>query len=506
MCRLSGTVGYDADYVVKMSNHQKKGGPDRVGFWSDGKVCLGHNRLAIVDLSPSGNQPMQSDRWVIVYNGEIYNHMAIRQRIEPMNWMSHCDTLTLLNAIEHKGLDWTLDNIEGMYSFAAYDTFEKRIYLVTDPFGIKPMFYHHCGEHFAFASSPGALTYLKDRWELDERQVINMLALGATKEPLFKGMHRVTAGTVIEYDIEYNAIQSRKYYTLTPKESDVMDVVKESIRSTRMSDVPIHIFLSGGIDSTTIASQMQRVGAVHLDSPEYSYAKQVADKYGNNIFKVIPTDFDAEECLSDYSFQSGDCSAAAIIPYIVSKEVSKYGKVAISANGADELYFGYNRMYAPIDSHHHHIFRRGIQSDWPKLNGDHRSVFELNTYVEYDLNKTLDFASMCHGLEVRVPFLNKSVVESAIAMKDHGVKRILKDFLKSEGFSNEFVTRPKQGFSLFSQPNGYDDLKERGIALLKSMGIAQTMTTGRDINYYKAAAAAFYVWHKTWHHLLTSNG
>lgn len=500
MCRLAGTVNIDGGVILKMAEHQKKGGPDYTGFWSDGTVCLAHNRLSIVDISPSGNQPMHAGRWVLVFNGEIYNHMDVRQRMEPMHWASHSDTLTLLNAIEHKGLDWTLQNIEGMYSFAAYDTYEKRIYLVTDPFGIKPMFFHHCGERFAFASSPGALSHLKEKWILSDKELLNMLALGATKEPLFEGMHRVPAGTVVEYDITYNNLQSNKYYQLQGKnvhEGQVLEAVKNSIQSTRMSDVPVHIFLSGGIDSTTVASQMHRVGAVHLASPEAIYAQHAADRYGNTLFTVSPREFTASECLEDYSRQSGDCSAAAIIPYMVSKEVSRFGKVAISANGADELFFGYNRMRSSPDSQYYHIFRRGIQSTWPRT-FTHPSHTELETYVEYDLNKTLDFASMCHGLEVRVPFLNKSVVESALGVKDHGVKRILKDFLRSEGFDNSFVTRPKLGFSLFSQPKGYDDLKKQGVEHLRTKGISPTLFTGRDTSYFEAAAAAFYCWNNVW--------
>lgn len=502
MCRLAGTVNVDANVIMAMADHQKRGGPDYTGFWSDGRVCLAHNRLSIVDLSPAGNQPMQGGRWVIVFNGEIYNHMDIRQRMEPMHWQSHSDTVTLLNAIEHKGLSWTLANLEGMYSFAAYDTYDKRIYLVTDPFGVKPMFYYKCGERFAFASSPAALTYMKPKWRLSEHELLNMLALGATKEPLFEGIIRLPAGSVLQYDVEYSAVHVTQYYQTKEKQmtdADVMETVKQSIQSTRMSDVPVHIFLSGGIDSTTIASQMPRVGAVHLESPELKYAEQVADRYGNTLLKVSPRDFDAAECLQDYSQQSGDCSAAAIVPYMVSKEVSKIGKVAISANGADELFFGYNRMRSTPQAQYYHIFRRGIDCGWNKHDSfDHPSLLELGTYVEYDLNKTLDFASMCHGLEVRVPFLNKSVVEAAIGVKDHGVKMILKEFLRSEGFDNTFITRPKLGFSLFSQPTGYDELKQRGIGLLADMGIYHQMAPGRDANYYAAAAAAFYCWYNVW--------
>jgi len=130
---------------------------------------------------------------------------------------------------------------------------------------------------------------------------------------------------------------------------------------------------------------------------------------------------------------------------------------------------------------------------------------EIHTYVMFDLNKTLDFASMCHGLEVRVPYLNVSVVLSALGLaRDRHVKgaytkKILKDFLKSEGFSDRFINRPKLGFSLFSQPQGYEALQENGVKFLRDkFNIHPKLETGRDKRYFAASAAAFLCWWNTW--------
>lgn len=484
-----------------MAEHQQRGGPDATTFWNDEFISLGHNRLSIIDVS-GGVQPMEGERFVLVFNGCIYNHIDLRKH-EIMHWKSHSDTLTLLNLIEHKGIDWTLRNIKGMFSFAAYDKYEKKVYIAVDPWSIKPMFYTDDG----FASSPGALTLLRDKWDLNLDAVTNMLALGATKDPLFDGMHRLPGGHMLKKDLRTGIQTISRYYTpVSTKctEEELIEEVKQSIQSTKLSDVPIHIFLSGGIDSTVVASQFKNHNAVHLNSPELQYAKQVGEKYGNHVHVISPADFDAETCIADYCQQSGDCSAGSIIPYIVSKEVSKFGKVAISANGADETFGGYHRMFDTHQGQVSHIFRP-IKNGW-ECNADPR-LLELETYVQYDLNKTLDFASMCWGLEVRVPYLNKTVVEMALGIprEMHGSKLILKHFLEREGFDSRFVNRQKLGFSLFSQPTGYETLKDKGMELLNSMGFRHTMLKPRDIAYYRSIAGNFYVWYNTWKHLLTNS-
>lgn len=507
MCRLAGIIfkkQLDFTKLIAMADHQKRGGPDRIGFWQHENVGFAHNRLAIVDLADTGNQPMESDRFVLIYNGELYNHHEMRNKIGPMFWPSHSDTLTLLRAIEHKGIDWTLDNAEGMWSFAAWDKYEKKLYLAVDPFGIKPMYYLDDADQFACASSPAALTKVK-KMSFNRDSLVDMLDLGACKESLFSGVKRLNRGELLTWHNGHFTV--KKYYS--PKEQtylpfEAVNEVLYSCESIRMSDVPIHLFLSGGIDSTVVASKNHFMNAVHLDSPEKQYAEQVSRKYNNPMFVVHPKEYDAEICLKDYAENSGDCSAAAIIPYIVSKEVSKLGKVAVSANGSDEIFYGYNRMLPkPSPTQYKHIFR-GFNSSW-RNDYTHTSELELDTYVQYDLNKTLDFASMCWGLEVRVPYLNKSVVESATSLtrsdhvNGHGNKSLLKNYLEGEGFDKNFLDRPKCGFSLYSQPIGYESLKDKGVNLLKTeFGIDPKFYPGRDLNYYRAAAAAFYCWWEIW--------
>lgn len=524
MCGIAGiTNNYEGDYnkTCVMLNHQNQRGPDFMKAETLHRISIGHNRLSILDTSEAGNQPMSSERWTLSYVGEIYNHMELRQKLGPMHWSSHCDTLTLLNCIEHKGIDWTLQNIEGMFAFSAYDKFEQKLYLAVDHMGIKPLHWIKTNKYFAFASSPGALTHLKDKWTFDRDALNDYLALGATYQPLFSGMKKLMPGHKIVYDLNTEVVSTSSWYE--PKiyqnvtEEDLIECVKESIRSVKIADVPVFMFLSGGIDSSVVASQCYGMNAVHLASPEEKYAREVAEKYNNTFHLVHPSNYDARECLEDYSLQSGDCSMAAIIPYIVSKEVNRLGvKVAISSNGADELFAGYNRIIsdATMQSQLDHIFRWEFAEKCSSWSIDAMSRrTELKTYVQFDLNKTLDFASMCHGVEIRVPYLNRKVVEMALSLsfekhvKGNRRKVILKDFLQREGFSNEFVNRPKLGFSLYHEPVGYETLKAEGIEFLKNRFEIAPKFRGqfaaRDIRYYEASAAAFLCWYKVWQNKLS---
>jgi asparagine synthase (glutamine-hydrolysing) len=519
MCRHAGIIPIRkepiSDVVIKMAEHQIKGGPDHTGFYSDANITMSHNRLSIVDLSVNGNQPMQTDRWVLSFVGEIYNYQELKTKIAPRAWKSYNDTETLLFYIDQFGIDRALQDIEGMFSIALYDKIYRKLYLVVDPYSIKPMYWYKSDRFFVYSSSPAAITNVKYKWEFDRDALMDMLALGGTKSPLFSGIKRLAGGQMLVYDLEKETVLTTTWYERKEHkctEEDLIEAVKHSIQITKVSDVPSFIFLSGGIDSTIVASQCQYMNAVHLKSPEESFAKQAAEKYNNQLHFIEPRNYSAKECLEDYSRQSGDCSMAALQPYIVSKEVSKFGKVAISANGADETYFGYHRMSENVSLEQwQHIFRTGFSHSWGEFADYHTTRdLELNTYVQYDLNKTLDFASMCHSLEVRVPYLNKTVVEMALSIprKKHvngyGNKSILKKFLQSEGFGREFLTRAKVGFSLHEEPSDYAHLKVEGLKLLRDeFDIKTKFYSIRDSRYFESSAAAFYCWYKVWKNKLS---
>ena len=226
--------------------------------------------------------------------------------------------------------------------------------------------------------------------------------------------------------------------------------------------MPVHIFLSGGIDSTLVASQFEGGDAIHLDSPELVYAEHVAERFHVKLKRVFPSDISVERDLKDFCLKSGEPCMSALIPYVTSRETADYGRVAITANGADELFFGYDRTSDLItDRQFKHIFR-DIGGSY-KSSGDQIGRWlELQTYVQYDLNKTLDFASMCHGVEVRSPFLDYRLVEMALFPNQYTVRTeqtILKNTKK--GFI-AVVNRQKLGFR-YTKPEGIDELTKRAV-------------------------------------------
>lgn len=521
MCGITGIVPNgekdldELDSIHRsMHAHQRNRGPDSGDIhWGGDNFVFGHQRLAIIDTSENASQPMETERWVLTYNGEIYNYQQLKKHLPDVEWKSGGDTEVLLLLIDRMGVQPTLDLLEGMFAFAAYDRKEDVLWMATDPMGIKPLYWYSDDRFFAFASSPGALTHCKEKWNINQKAVLDYMTLGATYQPLFDGMKKVMPGTVM---FRHKSGKTGTNHYFTPyhypdaTQEDVLQAVKESIQSVKVADVPVGMFLSGGVDSTVVASQCRNLRAFHLESPEWKYAAEVAIKYDNELNDIMPGKFKAQECLEDYALQSGDCSAASIVPYIVSKEVAKFGKVAISANGADELFFGYDRMTedAGTINQFNHIFRGSIAEGtaWEEIPLTSSRLLELESYVQFDLNKTLDFASMCHGLEVRVPYLNKCVVEMALSlprkkhMKGRHTKTILKEFLIDEGFHESFVNRPKLGFSLFSEPEGYDDLKIAGCRFVNyKFGMyPNKFFTERDRNYFSAASAALLCWVNVW--------
>jgi asparagine synthase (glutamine-hydrolysing) len=499
LTKRGSVTNYLSQIHAQMLKSMQHRGPDGTGFWSDSNIVLGHNRLAIVDLSPAGVQPMESDHWVLVANCEIYNHMALRDTINdfrPVLWKGHCDAETMLWFIECFGVDSACEHFEGMFAFAAYNKLTHEVFLRVDPMGIKPLYFVENDDYLAFASTPAALTHLKETWEFDYLAFNDFLSLGSVRQSFFKGIKPVEP-----CHFPARMIQ------------DPVRAVIDSIEATKMADVPVFLFLSGGIDSSVVASRTIGMNAVHLASPEKKYAEEVSKKYGIKLNHIDPQDFSALECLTDYAEKTGDCSMASMIPYITSKECVKFGKVAISANGADELFCGYDRIGDSVtDAQIFHIFRRPFHRP-TKYNGNDSRLFELSTYILHDLNKTLDFASMCHGLEVRVPFLNMTVVRSALKMsvRQHktprGNKSRLKEYLLEEGFTKEFINRPKLGFSLHYQPSDYKDLQQKGLHLLEDRFNICPKFVGvyalRDQRYFEATAAAFYCWWEVWSGRLT---
>lgn len=499
MCRISGTVNHPKEVVEAMLSHQTKGGPDSCRLIRSGDVVLGHNLLSIIGHQEQPIEIGSHGRYLMTFNGCWYDYKSFYP-------YSTSDTVSLLDHFTRRGLAG-INDVNGMFAIAMHDRIDHKLHLFVDRFGQKPIYYHQEGNQFAFASNPAALYPLLKTKEIDNEALQSYWILGSVmgENSILKGIKKLCASEHLTYDIQANTISIERWYEPKFQENTngIEELVYDAIEKVKVSDVPVHIFLSGGIDSTLVASRFQGGKAIHLDSPEYIYAQEVATKYNIDMKRVFPEDIDAEACLTDYSLNSGEPTMAGLIPYITAREVSKFGRVAITANGADELFFGYDRTKDHrCEKMFNHIFRRSAFPDYEF--GSIGRTLELESYVQFDLNKTLDSASMCHGLEVRSPFLDHRLVEMALSIPEsihrkRGNKTILKDMLRKQGFKDQFLDRQKLGFSLHKKPKDMEQQLNITWKWVKDNGflkVDDAKLSGRDYQYLRMSALGFFYWFK----------
>jgi len=576
MCGIGGIIlrnnkKIDENHLNQIkivSESQTERGPDSSKIYWEEDFVFSHNRLAIIDLSSSGDQPMSYKDWVIVFNGEIYNYKELKELLinENITFDGNSDTEVLLKLIVHKGIDESLRLINGIFAFCIFNKVSKDFYLVRDRMGEKPLFYYLDDENnLYFSSNPSSIvkSLRKKEWILDRECLWEFFSLGGffTEKTLFKGISRLDSSCVIKGNQE--KFELERYWLPSFKKDitndDVISQIKKSIYSRTVSDVPIVLFLSGGVDSSAVAATLKNIQAVHLFSAEVEHANKIANLFNIELNVIKPSDFDVKEIVTKYVDFSGEPTMGGFVPFITSKSVSETHKVALSANGADELFFGYVRIPTPninneifkkrqsVSKFHvdrtagtpkeqkYHIFRHpdnfsvpilGVKKTESDLNtllnntipvissefpeSSKYRWFELMTYVKGDLNSTLDFSSMANSLEVRAPFLDHDLVEVALSVdenrhisKKYGRKHFLKTILENEGVPSTIWDREKLGFSLItSYKESIDELKSKAVDELTKLGFlnihCDKFEKGRDREYLKTSAFGFYCWKQVW--------
>lgn len=375
------------EVLSEMLNASSYRGPDSKGIWVDNGnfAYLGHNRLAILDLSSAGHQPMQSpsNRFCISFNGEIYNHLTLRSMLskeQNLSWKGSSDTETILNCIECWGLDKTLEKLTGMFAFALWDTKNHELYLVRDRMGEKPLYYASNDlsnpANIVFASEIASLKrYSKLNFEIDKKASSAFLQLGYIPSPLsiYENTKKLQPGCFLKFSFAKRTISIKSYWRqdsaylcnqnnfngLTRDEVilNLEERLLKTIDNQMISDVPIGAFLSGGIDSSLVVSLMQKLSSspvetfsIGFENPAYDeseYAKKIARQIGTSHNELIITPemaLDIIPSLQDvYSEPFADSSQ---IPTLL---VSKFAKtkvtVSLSGDGGDELFCGYNRYF-----------------------------------------------------------------------------------------------------------------------------------------------------------------
>ena len=386
MCGIVGILNLrpaasavDEKILVRMRDAMTHRGPDSAGVWisKDKTVGLGHRRLSIIDLSPAGHQPMSNEDgtvW-ITFNGEIYNHLALRKELESKGhrYRSHSDTETIVHAYEEWGVD-AVKKIDGMFAFAIWDSNKRTLWLARDRMGKKPLYFTEFDGRFAFASEIKAiLEHPSVKREICEEALWHYLSFAVPPAPLtmFKGIFKLPPGTHMELALgEGDARWSFTEYwrpwlptdapprTFDEYADELREKLQESVRRRLMSDVPFGVFLSGGVDSSANVALMSRCMNRPVDTfsvgfedqaqapyNEIQYARQVAALFKTNHHEILISDkhfFEFAENLAFY--QDEPLSDPVCFPlYYVSKLARENGTIVIQVGeGSDELFAGYD--------------------------------------------------------------------------------------------------------------------------------------------------------------------
>jgi asparagine synthase (glutamine-hydrolysing) len=377
VCGISGAVGLAGEAeLALMTDSMAHRGPDGRGvkmFDGDPPVGLGHRRLAIIDPTPAGAQPMSfADRWWITYNGELYNFRELRHELEQSGerFATECDTEVLLRMFALFGPSM-LERLNGIFAFAVWDDVEKRLFLARDRLGVKPLYYTQVNDGFAFASEVRALLPLIGSPSLDETALADYLTLLWVPDPktAFREVQKLPPGHFAWVGADGLRIEEWWDLRFSPEErpeSEWADLVREtvsrSVRRQMVSDVPLGSFLSGGVDSSAIVAAMRMTGApvstytigfahedlqheIVPDDLEHArrVAKLVAADYHERILRadvldLLPkTIWHLEEPIGD---------PAAISTYLICREARRRMPVMLSGMGADEIFAGYPRYLA----------------------------------------------------------------------------------------------------------------------------------------------------------------
>lgn len=393
MCGIAGFCNFKGQQkknIEKMKERMYHRGPDGGGsyFSQDGQVVLGHRRLSIVDLSENGAQPMtsHSGRFVIAYNGEIYNYKSIAEKLlrekKVDAFRGTSDTEVLLEAFEAYGVKEAISLCKGMFGIALYDKKEQLLYLIRDRVGEKPLYYGQVGESFVFASDVGSISVLDGFQNPINTSVLELYFIhGYIPAPysIYRGIYKLEPGTILKIKLPFNDIreaQTETYWSMketakrgqenlfrgsfTEAADELERLLKASISQQMVADVPVGAFLSAGIDSSTVVALMQSlnkgkvksftIGMEEKDYNEAVYAGEIARHLGTEHTELYITEADARAVVPKLAGIFGEpfADSSQIPTYLVSKMTREHVTVSLSGDGGDELFCGYT-SYASVE-------------------------------------------------------------------------------------------------------------------------------------------------------------
>lgn len=382
MCGIAGWLGsvVATEVVARIGDALVHRGPDDGGSWVDADAGVGllHRRLSILDLSPAGHQPMASvgGRYVIVFNGEIYNHLDLRDALGGVPWRGHSDTETLLAACEAWGIEKTLAQCVGMFAFALWDRHMRTLTLARDRLGEKPLYYGWQHGVFMFASELKAMrAHPAFEGEVDRDVLTLFLRHNYVPAPysIYRGISKLPPGMYCQIGLNSTSVVMKTYWSVRAAAEQgqknrfagsdeeareaLESVLMQSVRGQMLADVPLGAFLSGGVDSSTVVALMQKHSArpvktftIGFDEEAYNeaeHAHAVARHLGTEHTElyVKPQEAQAVIPLLPGLYDEPFADSSQIPTYLVSRLAREHVTVSLSGDGGDELFGGYNRYF-----------------------------------------------------------------------------------------------------------------------------------------------------------------
>ncbi|MES2239815.1 MAG: asparagine synthase (glutamine-hydrolyzing) [Bacteroidota bacterium] len=504
MCGIAGILGANsknASTIQLMLEVQKHRGPDAMRFWNDDKIVLGHNRLSIIDLSESANQPMLSScaNYVIVFNGEIYNYLELKKELAAYSFSTSSDTEVLLAAY----MEWNvkmLDKLNGMFSFAIWNKKDNTLFAARDRFGVKPFYYTFFENQFFFSSEIKTLFAAGIPKNKNQKVWANYFTYGTyglPDETFFDGIYQLKAGHFLKINfsenLNFNAIQIQKWYDFVERISKIKQLpkeelkehyrllLKEAIQLRFRADVPLGMNVSGGLDSSTL------INLVHQNLPSQKNIEAFTFYSNNENYDELPwvnelmktTPYQLNKVLLDYAaipelikkvsyYQDEPFGGFPTLAYsLLFQSASQKGiKVILDGQGMDEAWAGYdyyhnksNNVIQGITSSpvrpevllaefrnwaEKEVYERPFDNELQNL--QYRDLFYTKIPRALRFN---DRISMMHSTELREPFLDYRLVELAFAQNDtmkiqHGqTKWLLRDLAK-EYLGDTIALAPKR--------------------------------------------------------------
>ena len=418
MCGIVGFNGKNSRKLESMMNSIRHRGPDDSGKFESENISLGHVRLSILDLSSHGHQPMHYENLSMVYNGEVYNFKEIKEELKTYGYKfnSYSDSEVVLKAYHKWGVD-AINKFIGMFAIAIYDNITLELTLIRDRVGVKPLYYYFDGNNFVFGSElKPIMKFFRDKkLKISKDGLFEYFKFGyiSSNLSIFENCYKVPAGNYLIFNTKKLEIEIKEYWSILPffelpkfqkSEEELVDelesILIEAFRYRMVSDVPVGIFLSGGVDSSILASILQKhygniqtftIGFKEEKYNEAKYAKEVAEYIGTKHTERYLDSSGAKDILERfveiYDEPFGDSSG---IPTTLVSQLARDSdiKVVLSADGGDEIFCGYSR-YWTINRIGEKIFklpypiRRGVNSIMDLIGDENISKVITNSNMEF---------------------------------------------------------------------------------------------------------------------------